>query len=586
MSVDPKAPVVDRTDDAPVVRVRDLRVDFETDDGTVAALKGVSLDIRPGEIVALVGESGSGKSVFSSCLLGLPPTSRKTTVTGSVSVAGVDMINGDDARRREVRRNLIGAVFQDPLTSLDPMMKIGDQVCERGADDLRGVAALTDCGVPEPQLRMRQWPHVLSGGLRQRASIAGALTTDARPPAGSGVDARRIAELTGARDGTPALLIADEPTTALDVRVQAQIIGLFARLRAEHGCSIVLITHDLGVAAQIADRIAVMFQGEICELGSAADVLGDPQHDYTRRLLASRLDINAVSVHARGPAAVGGVGGEQPVLALREIVKSFPRQGGRRAERFTAVDRVSLQVAPGASTALVGESGCGKSTLLRVATGLTSPDSGFVEVAQGAKPQLVFQDAGSSLTPWLSINTQLVERLRTRGLSKRESVDEARELLGLVGLDARIGRARPRELSGGQRQRAAIARALASSPSILVCDEPVSALDASLAARVLDLLEDLRSTLGVAILMVTHDLAVARRIADDLAVMYAGKIVERGTVENVFADPQHPYTRELLAASPSIYRHESPRTSSLPTADFATERTHPEKEGRHESARG
>ncbi|WP_375424999.1 ATP-binding cassette domain-containing protein [uncultured Friedmanniella sp.] len=514
----------------PVVSVRDLAVTFETDDGTLAALKGVSLDIAPGEIVALVGESGSGKSVFSSCLVGLPLVSRRTTVTGSVQVAGVDMLGGEDRQRRQVRRDLLGMVFQDPLTSLDPMMTIGNQVCERGADEARGVAALTDCGIPEPATRMKQWPHVLSGGLRQRTSIAGAIT------AGSG--------------GAPVLLVADEPTTALDVQVQAQIIALFARLRDEHGCSIVLVTHDLGVAAQVADRIAVMYAGEICELGPTAEVLSNPQHAYTSRLLEARLDVNKVVVRDRPAAAVPEPTAERaPVLAVDDVVKTFRRQGGR----FTAVDHVSLAVAPGGSLALVGESGCGKSTVLRMATGLTRPDAGTIEVSGAARPQLVFQDAGSSLTPWLTVSAQLVERLRGRGLSRRASADAAAELLERVGLDARMGRARPRELSGGQRQRAAIARALASSPEILVCDEPVSALDASLAARVLDLLEDLRFSLGVAILMVTHDLAVARRIADDLAVMNQGAIVERGPLDQVFADPQHPYTRALLAASPTIY---------------------------------
>jgi peptide/nickel transport system ATP-binding protein len=240
------------------------------------------------------------------------------------------------------------------------------------------------------------------------------------------------------------------------------------------------------------------------------------------------------------------------VLVVRDLVKSFPRSGRLRG-RMTAVDGVSFAVPPAGSLALVGESGCGKSTVLRMVTGLTRPDAGTVTVEGGTTPQLVFQDAGSSLTPWLSVNAQLGERLRVRGRTRADARAEAAELLEQVGLDPRAGRARPRELSGGQRQRVAIARALASSPRILVCDEPVSALDASLAARVLDLLDELRTTLGVAILMVTHDLAVAKRIGIDLAVMYAGEIVERGTVDEVFADPQHPYTRELLAASPTIY---------------------------------
>ncbi|GAB2464765.1 peptide/nickel transport system ATP-binding protein [Conyzicola lurida] len=534
-----------------VAQVVDLRVSFATEDGLVQAVKGVDLEIRAGEILAIVGESGSGKTVLSSCLMGLPPTSRKTTVTGSVLIAGVDMIEGDEKLRREVRRNLLGAVFQDPLTSLDPMMKIGAQVRERGATQQRGVDALVDCGVPEPEMRMDQWPHALSGGLRQRVSIASALTTDIRPPVSSGVDSTRIGELVAAQDGTPILLIADEPTTALDVRVQAQIIALFARLREEHDCSIVLITHDLGVAGQIADRVAVMYQGELVEVGPTEQVLRDPQHEYTRRLLDARLDIKKVFATAEREPAVDV--SAAPDLVLTDIVKSYPKAGGRRGERLTVVNGVSLSVPRGGSLALVGESGCGKSTLLRIATGLTAADSGTVGSRDGERPQLVFQDAGSSLTPWLSIESQIGERLRSRRFSRAERAEETNRLLGRVGLDTRAARARPRELSGGQRQRAAIARALASNPNILVCDEPVSALDASLAARVLDLLEELRETMGIAILMVTHDLAVAKRISNTVAVMYAGEIIERGSSSEVFASPQHPYTRELLAASPTIY---------------------------------
>jgi peptide/nickel transport system ATP-binding protein len=534
-----------------VAQVVDLRVSFATEDGLVQAVAGVDLEIRAGEILAIVGESGSGKTVLSSCLMGLPPTSRKTTVTGSVLIAGVDMIEGDEKLRREVRRNLLGAVFQDPLTSLDPMMKIGAQVRERGATKQRGIDALVDCGVSEPEMRMDQWPHALSGGLRQRVSIASALTTDIRPPVSSGADSTRIGELVATQDGTPILLIADEPTTALDVRVQAQIIALFARLREEHDCSIVLITHDLGVAGQIADRVAVMYQGELVEVGPTEQVLRDPQHEYTKKLLDARLDIKKVFATAeREPAADATV---QPDLVLTDIVKSYPKAGGKRGERLTVVNNVSLSVPRGGSLALVGESGCGKSTLLRIATGLTAADSGTVGSRDGERPQLVFQDAGSSLTPWLSIESQIGERLRSRRFSRAERAEETNRLLGRVGLDARAARARPRELSGGQRQRAAIARALASNPNILVCDEPVSALDASLAARVLDLLEELRESMGIAILMVTHDLAVAKRISNTVAVMYAGEIIERGSSAAVFSSPQHPYTRELLAASPTIY---------------------------------
>ncbi|MFD1713917.1 ATP-binding cassette domain-containing protein [Amnibacterium flavum] len=550
-STDRIATAPSRGIDEPVCRVEDLTVDFETADGLVRALRGVSLEIGRGEILALVGESGSGKTVLSSCLLGLPPASLKTTVGGSVVVAGVDMVNGSDADRRVARRQTIGAVFQDPLTSLDPMMRIGDQVAERGATRARATAALEDCGVPEPGMRLRQWPHQLSGGLRQRVSIAAAITAGSSTPRrGPGVDTAQAS----AGDGVPALLIADEPTTALDVRVQAQIIALFARLRDEHGCSIVLVTHDLGVAAQIADRIAVMSAGELCEVGSTEQILRDPQHEYTKSLLAARIDINRMPVSITERSRVVAERRDDDALRLEGISKHYPKAGGRRGEIFTAVDDVSLTVPAGGSVALVGESGCGKSTLLRIAAGLTKADSGGVHVAPGSgRPQLVFQDAGSSLTPWFSIGQGIEERLRVQGVSRREAPDRARELLAQVGLDARAAGARPRALSGGQRQRAAIARALASDPRILLCDEPVSALDASHASRVLDLLDELRASLGIALLMVTHDLAVARRISDETAVMYGGRIIERSASEQLFAEPREDYTRQLIAASPSVY---------------------------------
>jgi peptide/nickel transport system ATP-binding protein len=599
---------------SPVAAVEDLRVGFETQRGTVQALRSVSLEIAPGEIVALVGESGSGKSVLGMSLLGLVGSLRGAQVAGKVQVAGVDMLTNADSTRRLLRRELLGAVFQDPLTSLDPTMKIGRQLTERGVDKDRAIGNLTEAGVPDPRRRFFEFPHQLSGGLRQRASIAMALGT-----------APRSDELTAVADarGFPKLIVADEPTTALDVSVQAQIVLLFDRLRREHGCSVLFVTHDLGVAASIADRIAVMYAGRLCELGSAADVLERPMHPYTRALLDAR-----VSVEIARSAPIRGIEGSPPdptspppgcayaprcsraqpdcttalpelasaqadpthraacidpldadhrqetwseppghvlgatrapagelALEMVDVSKTFPvgsRRLRRGGERVHAVSNVSLTVPAGGAVALVGESGCGKTTTLRLACGLMPADSGEVRWGKEAgRPQLVFQDAGSSLTPWLTIGAMLAEQLARRGVERRERSALALELLTQVGLDARAATAKPRELSGGQRQRAAIARALASEPKLLICDEPVSALDASLAIRVLDLLAELRARLGVALLVVTHDLGVAHRSADEVAVMYRGQIVEQGPTAQIFGRPAHPYTQGLLAAIPT-----------------------------------
>ena len=590
----------------PIAAVRNLDVSFDTAHGRVHALRGVSLDLLPGEVLALVGESGSGKSVLSSCLLGLPPESRRTTISGSVLVSGIDMLSGSASQRRAVRRRLLGAVFQDPLTSLDPTMRIGTQLTERGVSAARARRNLSQAGVPEPGQRTRQWPHELSGGLRQRVMLAMALGADGKLP-GPGVDAVFDDE------GSPVLIVADEPTTALDVSVQAQVLLLFDRLRREHGCALLLVTHDLGVAASIADRIAVLYAGRLCETGPARDVLADPRHPYTAGLLHARLELDEDAValpiagappdplrlpegcafaprceHATSACrdslpelrngdtgrlfacvnplagaprhALGGVAssrpvvaqpgdGGEPVLTVNDVSKSFRLPGSRR-DRLHAVAGVSLSVPEGGSVAIVGESGCGKTTLLRIACGLLEPDRGTVHWAEGLRPQLIFQDAGSSLTPWLSIGTQVAERLRREG-SRRARREAAVELLQRVGLDRRAARSLPRQLSGGQRQRAAIARALASAPRLLVCDEPVSALDASLSLRILEMLAEIRDELKVAILMVTHDLAAARHVADEVRVMYLGRVVEAAPASPLFDDPKHPYTRGLRAASPT-----------------------------------
>jgi peptide/nickel transport system ATP-binding protein len=607
-----------------VASVRDLHVSFHTSNGTVRALRGVDLDIHPGEVIALVGESGSGKSVLGMSLLGLLPASGRPETSGEVEVAGVDMLRGSDKVRRQVRQQLIGAVFQDPLTSLNPTMRIGRQLLERGIDKERALRQLGEAGVPDPDRRMHQYPHELSGGLRQRVMIAmslGGRGRLGRKRDRSIVDATAV-DLTDVSDPTdaPRLIIADEPTTALDVSVQAQVVLLFDRLRREHGCAVLLVTHDLGVAASIADRIVVLYAGRVCEAGPAASILEQPSHPYTKALLAARLSVDgttaiddpmpgdppnpmalpagcafaprcgraepdcelalpelaarpearpgevaclhafggttvhiaAPSVAARMRAASASPATEGNALELVGIRKAFSVGGRGDKAKLVAVDDVTLIVPQRGSVALVGESGCGKTTTLRMATGLLQPDRGTVSWDQnGGRPQLVFQDAGSSLTPWMPIGRQVEERLRVLGVGKAERERRALEYLGRVGLDTRAARAKPRDLSGGQRQRAVIARALASEPRLLVCDEPVSALDASLAVRVLTLLESLREGLGVALLVVTHDLAAARRVADEVAVMYLGRIVEQAPAAKLFEHPDHPYTRGLIDASPT-----------------------------------
>jgi len=600
-----------------VARVSNLHLRFPSEGASVYALRGVSLDIAPGEIIAIVGESGSGKTVFALSLLGLLPTTPAPEIEGTVDVNGVDMLAGSSREVRDARRRWLGAVFQDPLTSLNPTMEIGNQLLERGVTQQAALANLREAGVPEPERRFRQYPHELSGGLRQRTMIAMAVGVG-RSDAENGKGERPVAGVVTDEAGGPRLVVADEPTTALDVSVQAQVVLLFDRIRRDYGCSVVFVTHDLGVAASIADRIAVFYAGRIREIGPAADVLLRPRHPYTRDLLESRLSIENIGARsirgnppdprllhdgcAYAPRCATAQGDclekHPPLTARREdkklgeaacfhpvvdaeeartrtsvalphpsrtstdaalellhISKTFRiREGGFgfRHRELHAVDDVSLRVPEGGAVALVGESGSGKTTLLRIATGLTEADAGSVQWSRTAgRPQLVFQDAGSSLTPWLNVGPQIDERLEHRRFSRTGRAERIAEVLNLVGLDERVARARPRELSGGQRQRAAIARALASDPRVLVCDEPVSALDASLVIRVLELLESLRATLGVALLVVTHDLAVARRIADEVAVMYRGKIVEQGPAGEVFDRPAHPYTKGLLSSIPS-----------------------------------
>jgi len=576
-------------DAACVAAITDLHVTFRRNGRDVHALRGVSLDIATGEILGLVGESGSGKSVLGFTMLGLLPQAR---VSGSVEVADTDMVTGDAKTLRKVRRLDLGAVFQDPMTSLNPTMRIGKQVAEAAGSDEEALKLLTAVGIPDPKRRFRAYPHELSGGLRQRVMIAIAIA------------------------GNPELIIADEPTTALDVTVQAQVLRLLLRLRDEIGCSIMFITHDLGVAAQISDRIAVLYAGRIAEIGPTADVLNQPAHPYTHGLLRSRLALDTAR-HRKLAALAGSVpspvtplpgcafaprcvlatlaceatppdpttiapgrvsacivpfetvstelgsrlttttediepetapaeSSEPPAVVLKDGVKAFGK--------LQALRGISLTVADGESVALVGESGSGKSTLLRVIAGLEKPTSGTIELAGGQRPQMVFQDAGASLTPWLSVGELISERLRRNGMSRSQRQDAVAEVLERVGLPLDIAKARAGQLSGGQRQRVSLARATVVPPSVLLCDEPTSALDVSLAASVLNLIGDLRRTLDMSVVFVTHDLSVARVVADRIAVMYLGRIVEIGPADDVINDPVHPYTRALVDSIPDLGR--------------------------------
>lgn len=598
----PDAPAATPDGDV-VAAVDDLHVTFRRNGKDVHALRGVSLRISPGEIIGLVGESGSGKSVLGFSMLGLLGARAKTD--GSVQVCGTDMLTGAAKQLRKVRRLDLGAVFQDPMTSLNPTMRIGKQVEEVAGSSAEALKLLTAVGIPDPQRRMRAYPHELSGGLRQRVMIAIAVA------------------------GNPELIIADEPTTALDVTVQAQVLALLQRLRTEIGCSIVLITHDLGVAAQIADRIAVLYAGRIAEIGPTAEVLATPAHPYTHGLLQSRLTLDTArdrplaamagqvpsptaplpgcafvprcavarpecSTTPPEPVAVGTdrvsaciltpdemrtelaavvaaettpfsaeteIDATQPAAVdVRTVTKAFTvrrrwlDRSGTHQGKLQALRGVSLTVAHGESVALVGESGSGKSTLLRIIAGLEQPTSGDVDLAGDQRPQMVFQDAGASLTPWLSVGELIGERLRETDMSRAERRNAVAAVLERVGLPQDVVKSRAAQLSGGQRQRVSLARATVIPPQVLLCDEPTSALDVSLAASVLNLIGELRRGLDMSVVFVTHDLSVARVVADRIAVMYLGRIVEIGPAEDVIGRPTHPYTQALVDAIPDLGR--------------------------------
>lgn len=579
--------------DQPVLAMRDLHVTLHREHQTNLALRGVDLSIAKGEIVALVGESGSGKSTLGLAIQGLLPAESRPIVSGSVQVAGVEVVGATPRTLRILRREKLGAIFQDPMTSLNPSMRIGQQLRENISNGVRPEEWLERVGIPHPAARVRAYPHQLSGGQRQRVMIAMAMACH------------------------PALVMADEPTTALDVTVQAQILQLIRQLCREVETSFLFITHDLAVAATIAGRIVVLYAGQVVETGPIAEIMARPAHPYTAALLEARFGLRidkerqlptlegeppaidgpihgcafaprcliAVEVcrqtqpalkpalQHQGEAAcfrseivdahlwervardwpAEGQAGSQPLLQMVDVSKTFivHRRGwwGRR-EGVHAVRGVNLSIYEGEAVALVGESGSGKSTLMRMAAGLLQPDRGEIRFDSAERPQMVYQDAAASLTPWLSVQELVGERLRRRGLDRAAVRQKVLEALELVGLSARLAAATPGQLSGGQAQRVAIARAVVIPPKLLLCDEPVSALDVSLAAAILNLLISLRRRLNMTMIFVTHDLAAARFVADRIIVMQAGEIVETGPAETVVTSPQQAYTQELLNSMP------------------------------------
>lgn len=531
------------TPGAPILEVSGLTIDFEVDRTWRTAVRDVSFEVARGEIVAIVGESGSGKSTTAMAVPGL--LADNSRVDGSITLDGRELVGLTERELNSVRGKDIAVIFQEPMTALNPVYTIGWQITEaiRAHADVtkaeakeRVVELLRLVDMPEPEKRVGYYPHQLSGGQRQRAMIAQSMAND------------------------PKLLIADEPTTALDVTVQAEILDLMRRLHTEMGSAIVLITHDMGVVADLADKVIVMKDGVVVEHGSVIDIFTAAKHPYTQALLAAVPHLGTGTTDAAEAAERID---SEPVLKMTDLVIEYPKRG--RVPAFRAVDGVDLEIRRGEVMGLVGESGSGKTTIGRAAIGLLPAHSGTLEVAGrnmvGVSTGdlrrirrdigIVFQDPGSSLNPRIPVGESIAEPLLLAGeYSQKEMNTRVEELLDAVELHRSMRNRYPHELSGGQRQRVGIARALALKPQLLVADEPTSALDVSVQARVLDLFQELQRELGFGCLFVTHDLAVVDQLADRIAVMHNGKLVEKGTRDQILRNPQHPYTQRLIAAVP------------------------------------
>ncbi len=531
----------------PVLSVRDLRIALPAGADRPFAVDGASFDLVAGDVLCVVGESGSGKSMCAHALLGLLPPS-VAAVGGEILFEGRDLLRLGPAAWRDVRGRRIAMVFQEPMTALNPLMRVGDQMAEMfeahgllapAARRAKALALAGEVGLPDPERVVRAYPHQLSGGQRQRVAIAMALALE------------------------PAVLVADEPTTALDVTSQAQILALVRDLQRRRSMAVMFITHDFGVVAEIADRVVVLRHGQVVESGPAEAVLATPRAAYTRGLLAA--------VPSMDPPARASLERHAKSLEVVGLSKTYVSSAGlfRPPRRVEAARDIAFLIRQGETFGLVGESGSGKSSVARLVVRLLEPDRGTVRLGDTdltrlggralrqarSRVQMVFQDPHASLNPRRKVGRIIAEGPIAHGLPEAEAMERARRLLALVGLDPAAAARFPHEFSGGQRQRIGIARALALEPEVLVADEAVSALDVSVQAQVLALLEDLKARLGLSMLFITHDLRVAAQICDRIAVMRHGEIVETGPTADLFARAGHPYTRALLAAVPGRGRY-------------------------------
>jgi peptide/nickel transport system ATP-binding protein len=526
---------------SPVLDLQGLTIALPAGAERQHAVTNAHLAVMPGEMVCLVGESGSGKSVIAQAVMGLLPPALRAT-GGRILLDGEDVLAASPSRLRELRCTRMSMVFQEPMTALNPVLRCGEQIDEVLATHTsltqaqrreRTQAIVRDVGLPDPGRMIASYPHQLSGGQRQRIMIAMALVLN------------------------PRLLIADEPTTALDVTTQAQILALIRKMQLEHGTGVLFITHDFGVVAEIAERVAVLRQGEVVEVAPARELLAHPRHDYTRMLIDA---VPSLTPRHRAVAIDAPV-----VLSTQGLAKSYARGGWwRRGADVLAADDVNLQIRRGETLGIVGESGSGKSTVARCIARLIKPTAGGIMLdgvdiaglAAGAlrplrrRVQIVFQDPYRSLNPRRTVGAALVEGPMNYGATPEAALATARRLLDLVRLDAGALDRYPHEFSGGQRQRICIARALAIEPDLLIADEAVSALDVSVQAQVLALLDEIRGRLNLAMLFITHDLRVAAQVCDRVAVMQHGRIVESGPIAEVYAHPRHEYTKALFAAAP------------------------------------